>query len=696
MTNIWGFFIQTLAVSVVAGIILLVKWMMRDKLSPRWQYGVWSVLAVCIFWPVSMTQSIISSFAVNIEVWKANVEMGLESVYSQVYEPIGLKHVFPLINEAPMSITDWLFVIYTAGSVLWILRYVLSYCRIRLLFRKGVEPTKELQGQIDEICDVYQLKKCKVVVINGLPSAFVCGVFSPVLAVPDDTQLDDKIILHELLHLKYKDSLQSIVWCILRSLHWCNPFMQWVFNHIGNDMEALCDQRVLELLEGEERRDYGMILLNMANEKYARVPGTTSISNGGKNISRRIEAIVRFKKYPKGMALVSVCIVIVLGSTIMFGNYKSYAADSFSPESEAGFYEALAIARLNRCTTVVGALDTYAKGLRLENGIYIATASSLKKHEEIAEKMMNTGSFGKEVQMVANYHYESGTEFGYSSYAEYANTDAGYWLYNLVENADGSYHAVLGFGVEEYEEASYENELEAANGISAEENELSDEVYDEEYDEEYETGDQYVQRSVLVPVKVTYEDAWVVEETGERMIVDMAADQIEFYGENIPYTYKEVKTCDTGVVTFSSITIYGVDEPRQEEGENDLELFFLGGTGFNPSANLNAKLEGGRIIKKVEYCCLNNTLNKEPEYSVTIRMDTSHGSYESCEEVCSRRDEDFDGLEDKDWNGTVEALDVEGYSSDEEGDILKAERTNIMILWDGEVVEEITMEGDGE
>ena len=46
MTNIWGFLIQTLSVSVVAIILLFVKWLLNDKLSPRWQYGVSVVLAV--------------------------------------------------------------------------------------------------------------------------------------------------------------------------------------------------------------------------------------------------------------------------------------------------------------------------------------------------------------------------------------------------------------------------------------------------------------------------------------------------------------------------------------------------------------------------------------------------------------------------------------------------------------------------
>ena len=91
-----------------------------------------------------------------------------------------------------------------------------------------------------------------------------------------------RFLLHELMHRTYADALQNAFWCILRALHWCNPFLQYVFHRIGNDMESLCDQRVLEELEGEERRAYGKILLSMTDEKYARAPGTTSISNGGK------------------------------------------------------------------------------------------------------------------------------------------------------------------------------------------------------------------------------------------------------------------------------------------------------------------------------------------------------------------------------------------------------------------------------
>ena len=68
-------------------------------------------------------------------------------------------------------------------------------------------------------------------------------------------------------------------------------------------MESLCDQRVLERLEGEARRAYGYTLLAMADGCYSCIPGTTSMADGSRNIGRRIEVIARFRRYPRGMEM---------------------------------------------------------------------------------------------------------------------------------------------------------------------------------------------------------------------------------------------------------------------------------------------------------------------------------------------------------------------------------------------------------
>ena len=54
MESIWSFLLQTLTVSLTAAVLLLLKFLLRDKLSPRWQYAVWSILALRILLPAAL------------------------------------------------------------------------------------------------------------------------------------------------------------------------------------------------------------------------------------------------------------------------------------------------------------------------------------------------------------------------------------------------------------------------------------------------------------------------------------------------------------------------------------------------------------------------------------------------------------------------------------------------------------------
>ena len=486
MTSIWAFLLQTISVSLVAALLFLLKTIFADKLSPRWQYGIWSLLALRILLPVGTERGILlPQLPLWIEVLKSRIEFGRASAYAAVFDPLSCRHILPEFSGAPRSITDWLLVVYAAGIVVFAARYAIAYLRLRRLLRKNgrAVPAEFL----DAVCIQYHLKPCFVVEVEGLPSAFVCGVFRPVLAIPAGEAVDEKILLHELLHLKHYDAAQSVFWCALRCLHWCNPVLHIVFDIIGNDMESLCDQRVLERLEGEERREYGIILLSMASERYARCPGTTSISNGGTFIARRIEAIVRFKKYPKGMAVVALCIAAALVSPTLQGSAVSFAGDDYVPSEIGELNRAMAAARLNRCSTVAGAIDTYARGLIQENGVFIAMASPLEAHEAIAAQMYRAAT---EENWVSR-HLDSGVELDYVS-------NDGYQVFDLTEQRDGSYTGYLAFVIHALVD-EYGHGWGMGNRSSS------------------ETG------HVILPVRVYQSDGWVVEETDRRIFTTQVA-----------------------------------------------------------------------------------------------------------------------------------------------------------------------------
>ncbi len=427
MTDLWSFLLQTLTAAGAAAFLLVVKYLFRDKLSPRWQFGIWGLLALVLLHPAGQGGRYV---LLNWPLWLETLKTALTGDYSliRVIAPIPL----PAPLGGPQTPLDVLYLLYVAGVVVLLVWYALTYLRLRLALRRG---TPADDTQLRRVAAQYDLPLCRAVEVEGLPSAFVCGVIRPVLALPAGQAVDDKVILHELLHLKYHDAAWGLLICLFRCLHWCNPLLWYCADRAGNDAEALCDQRVLERLVGEDRRDYGRILLSMASGRYARAPGTSSMANGGRNIRERIEAIARFKRYPAGMALASVCVALVLLFPLVLGQGQTLAkANGLGHSDELEFHTAMASARLTPCTTAAGALDTYGKAVIEQNGIYRALCAPIDQQADLAAQME---AFAHGPDNWVHEHWESGLPGR-------ADHTAGYFLYNLTET-DGGYTAVVVF-----------------------------------------------------------------------------------------------------------------------------------------------------------------------------------------------------------------------------------------------------------
>ncbi len=434
MENIWAFLMQTLTASVAAAMLLIAKRLFLDKLSPRWQYGVWAILAVRVLLPAGLLgRSLLPEGRMVLETARLTVEANLSSALTQPYTGTEVVAPVPLLRPVlPTSITDWLFYLYAAGVILTLLWFLLTYLALRRRVARGRAPAPEVTAQLERVTVGYGLKVPKrVVVLAEAESAFVCGPLSPVLVLPERA-VDDKVLLHELLHLKYGDLWAGVGICLLRCLHWCNPLLWYCWNRAQNDCEALCDQRVLERLEGEQRREYGVILLSMAEDKYARAPGTTSMANGGRNIKDRIGAIARFKRYPRGVALGARCVAVVLAVTCLAGTGGAVAV----PEYDQRGSFAMTAAMLNRPTTVAGALDTYAKAVLCDSPVYFAMVTPEKERAQVVQAV--EAPF-EEVDLYASPFSDLGYRWTRPAW------QAEWSVMNLLADGTGGYTGVLFF-----------------------------------------------------------------------------------------------------------------------------------------------------------------------------------------------------------------------------------------------------------
>ena len=143
MFDIWGFLLQTLTVSGVAVLLLVVKALFKDKLPPKWQFAVWSVLGLLMILPAGL------GGRYTLFRWRFVVEVikswAGDYSFTRVWFPV------PVIEAIPKTIPEWLFVVYTAGVLLFALRYVVFYTKLRRVLRMGKEPCSERMQRIQAL-----------------------------------------------------------------------------------------------------------------------------------------------------------------------------------------------------------------------------------------------------------------------------------------------------------------------------------------------------------------------------------------------------------------------------------------------------------------------------------------------------------------------------------------------------------------
>ena len=169
MTNLWAFLLQTLYVAGVGLLLLAIKTLLKDKLSPRWQYAVWAVLALRILLPAYTGKYyVLLPLPLWVETAKVMVEPHWASAYTNVYEATQVTSPIPWLTGAPVSLSDWLFLLYVVGVVVTLLWYLISWLRLCLLLRQGTPVPADVQEQIERIGKTYACKTCRAIELTGL------------------------------------------------------------------------------------------------------------------------------------------------------------------------------------------------------------------------------------------------------------------------------------------------------------------------------------------------------------------------------------------------------------------------------------------------------------------------------------------------------------------------------------------------
>jgi len=219
-----------------------------------------------------------------------------------------LPDVTPMVSMNPMQLWE------AFGTVVWCAGMaVMAGLALVQVFRLTgrVRTAVRLEGEKD----VYQSE--------NVSSPFILGVFRPKIYLPCglDEALTRQVLLHERMHLRFRDPLTKLLAYGILTVYWFHPLCWCAFVLFCRDVEMRCDEAVLERTDGAA---YGKALVLLASGRRGFVTGPLAF--GESSVKQRVKHILNWKKpalwVSIGAVAVSVVLLVVCGTDGMDSPYS--------------------------------------------------------------------------------------------------------------------------------------------------------------------------------------------------------------------------------------------------------------------------------------------------------------------------------------------------------------------------------------
>jgi beta-lactamase regulating signal transducer with metallopeptidase domain len=320
--------------------LLLIKILLRQKLSANWQYCIWFVLFIRLIIPFTPSAPLnVFNYIPHNQLVSELPQISVPSTKLENSAAITQtnKNTVNIANEAlPTNESVQYSAVSFARSwfnwqtlaLAWIIGvtviflYIL-FVNLLFLFKNRnltVCVSDDILVILHECKTIMKLNSNVSVVYNdSLKSPGIFGIFRPKIIIspeiikklsPDELRY---IFLHELSHLKRRDLLINGMVLVIQVIYWFNPLTWYALSQMKRDCEMACDAAVLGTLKQEEQKRYGQTiisLLQILSEPYW-APGTLGFV--GKFNTRRIIMISKCKKTTIKWAITAISLILLVG-----------------------------------------------------------------------------------------------------------------------------------------------------------------------------------------------------------------------------------------------------------------------------------------------------------------------------------------------------------------------------------------------
>lgn len=249
------------------------------------------------------------------------------------------------VSAAPKA---WQPTALEIGAIIWLsgIAFLASYIAIsNIRFMRKIRKNREystprFNALLEECKNAFGMEqRISVIRVSEINTAAVCGIFRPKLLISphtfDSLSLQEKrhIIMHELSHIKRKDTFTCLIMTILNIVHWFNPILWIAFILMRKDLEIMCDAKVLRKIGQAERHSYADTLLHLIKKTNTRnVRLVTALFMSKTSIKRRIIMIAKYKKNSPLFIALALLVTITVAITGCTTGMQNTAETDEQPE----------------------------------------------------------------------------------------------------------------------------------------------------------------------------------------------------------------------------------------------------------------------------------------------------------------------------------------------------------------------------
>ena len=317
------FFASFFAVSAVIVFIIMIKRILKNHISEKWQYRIYYLVFLLLTFPFVPFKYI------NFIDFSPNNENILKTISQNTnvanFENTINSGDFAVSVKSHFDFFKIFFVIWLIGAIILTVVMVIGFVAMRQK-RKNISMVDcKIKNILYECKNISGIKKNIDIALSDVKSPVIFGMLKPIILVPYNCveKMSDSeikyIILHELSHYKNKDILMNYLMCLFQILYWFNPLVWIIFKQMKIEREIVCDSSVLNMLDEDNYTDYGMTIIRFVETVPQKRIFALSADMGGskKHIKMRIEKIASFTKETlwsklKGIAIFTMVFAVIL------------------------------------------------------------------------------------------------------------------------------------------------------------------------------------------------------------------------------------------------------------------------------------------------------------------------------------------------------------------------------------------------